>query len=132
MFRMCIGHRIGEKRGKIGYEYGKVGYPTHILALPKSQPIHKNILYLTLLINFLAATPSFNAFVWDSASRGKRRLGRNLLGQGRAKGRVAHQLALPYPNTNSYPTTYNTHTLPYPAIIPTILYPVSMHIYLNP
>ena len=49
----------GKSRGKIGYEYGKVGYATHIPALPKSQPIHKRILYLTLLINYLAATHFF-------------------------------------------------------------------------
>ena len=56
---VCLGCVLGielRKRCKIGYEYGKVDYPTHILALPKSQRIHKHILYLTLLINFLAAT----------------------------------------------------------------------------
>ena len=80
MFRMCIGHRLGKSRGKIGYEYGKVGYATHIPALPKSQPIHTRMLYLTLLINYLQLLISFNEFVGDSASRGKRGLGRNVLG----------------------------------------------------
>ena len=60
MVRMCIGHKLGKSGGKIGYEYGKVGYATHISALTKSQLIHKRIiLYLTLLINYLAATHFF-------------------------------------------------------------------------
>ena len=72
MFRCASGHRFGESIGKIGYEYSKVGHSTHIPALPKSGPVHKLILYLTLLINYLQLLFSFNVFVGDSASRGKR------------------------------------------------------------
>ena len=64
----CVsGHRLGKSIGKIGYEYSKVGYATHIPALPRSQPIHKLILYLTLLINYLAATHFFQCILGDSA-----------------------------------------------------------------
>ena len=71
------GYRLGESRGKIGNEYCNVGYSTLISDLPKSQPIHKLILSLTVSINYLSATHFFQCMCRDSASRGKRRLGRN-------------------------------------------------------
>ena len=60
VFLGCVsGYTLGESRSKVGYEHDKVGYATLIPDIQTSRPIHKLLLYPTLIITYLAATHIF-------------------------------------------------------------------------